>query len=150
MPRHHRRRNSFSVPRSWLACSQRSQTRIEVPRERIVDRLIRKTFDRVLEKSPDEKAFRLTLWNAARAQIEQRVLIERADRRAVPADHVVGEDYQLRLGISFGAGRKQQRLEELMRVRFDGAFAHQDPTLTDRAATPPNHAFEKLPAGRVG
>ena len=65
------------------------------------------------------------------------------------ADHVIGEDFELRLGIGLRAGRKQQRLEKLMRVRFDGPFAYEDSALIYRTPSPPNHALEKLPAGRM-
>ena len=46
---------------------------------------------------------------AARVQVEDRVLVELADRRAVRALHVVGEDLELRLGVDLRVVGQQQR-----------------------------------------
>ena len=54
--------------------------------------------------------------NAARHQIEQQVLVERARGRAVAALHVVGEDLQLRLVVGLGLLGQQQRLRHHLGV----------------------------------
>ena len=54
--------------------------------------------------------------NAAAFEIEQRLLVEIADGRAVAAFDVVGQDFELGLGVDGGARAQQQVLVELMRV----------------------------------
>ena len=54
--------------------------------------------------------------NAAGAQIEQRIRIQVAHRRAMGAFDVVGEDFQFRLEIGLGAVAQQQRLGGLDRL----------------------------------
>ena len=46
--------------------------------------------------------------DAACAQIEQRVLVELAETRAMRALHIVGVDHQIGLGVDLGAVRQQQ------------------------------------------
>ena len=50
------------------------------------------------------------------SQIEQQVLVDLAAGRAVAADHVVGEDLELGLGIELGRLRQHQRLRHLLAV----------------------------------
>ena len=53
---------------------------------------------------PGEGTARLGLGEPARAEVEQRRLIELPRRGAVAALHVVGVDLELRLGVDLGAG----------------------------------------------
>ena len=76
---------------------------------------------------------RLALVNAARAQIEQRVRVEVADRRAVGAFHVVGEDDEFRLEVGFRPPAHQKRFGGLAAVGAVGALAHRDLALVDGA-----------------
>src|SRR4051794_14653995 len=59
-----------------------------------LDRLDDLSGERVCEQLPGER-----VRDAAALEIEQRGLIDLADRRAVRALHVVGEDLQLRLAV---------------------------------------------------
>ena len=59
----------------------------------------------VFEESVHQKRARLAFGNAAGAQIEQRIRIQIADRRAMGAFDVVGQDFQFRLEIGLGARR---------------------------------------------
>ena len=88
---------SFHRERSALATlSRRSRTTASVysraaPGFHAVDALARKRLQ--------QQAARLRLVNAAGAEIEQRVLLDLADGGAVGALHVVGVDFELRLGV---------------------------------------------------
>jgi hypothetical protein len=64
----------------------------------------------------DQHVARLGRRQAARPQVEQRVLVELPDRRPVRALHVVGEDLELRLGVDRRVVGEQQRLVRLLRV----------------------------------
>ena len=54
--------------------------------------------------------------DAARAQVEHRVLVELTDRRPVRALHVVGEDLELRLGVDLRLVAQEQRPVGLLGV----------------------------------
>src|SRR6185437_12293934 len=78
----------------------------------------------------DEHAARFWLADAARAQIEQRVLVEVADSGAVAALDVVGENLELGLGVDRGARAQQQIAVEqlgigLLCLRPDGDAAEE-------------------------
>ena len=75
--------------------------------------------------------------DAARAQVEHRVLVELADRRAVRALHVVGEDLELRLRVDLRVVGQQQRLVRLLRVGLLRVLADDDLAVEDRARTCP-------------
>ena len=60
--------------------------------------------ERVGGEGLDQHAPRLGLGDAAGAEIEERVLVEIADRGAVAAFHVVGEDLELGLGVDMRRG----------------------------------------------
>src|SRR5450432_1151618 len=64
----------------------------------------------------DQHAARLVLGDAAGAQIEQRLLVEVADGGAMAAFDIIGENFQLRLGIDAGAPAQEQVAIELLRV----------------------------------
>ena len=67
---------------------------------------------RLRQEGADQNQFCFLFRNAARAQIKQRIVIQRADRRTVTAQHVVGEDFEFGFRIGFGVRRKQQRPEQ--------------------------------------
>ena len=77
-------------------------------------------------------------------------MIEIARRGAMAADHVVGEDFKLGLGIEFGGLRQQQRMARLLAVGLLGIALHDDLALEDTAGIVVHHAFEKFAAGAVG
>ena len=84
--------------------------------------------------------------DAARAQIEQRVVVQVAGGRAVAAFHVVGIDLQLRLGVDLRLVGQQQCLAELMAVRLLRVLVDHDPPLEDGARGIIDHALEDLAA----
>ena len=61
-------------------------------------------------RTPPAASLRLRSRHAARLQIEQLLGIERADRRAVAADDVVGENLELGLVVHRRVRRQQDRL----------------------------------------
>ena len=86
---------------SWVWASQRA-TLLEQGRQRpsAVDPL-----DGLAQEGLDQDVPRPGLRDAARAQIEERRVVELAGGRAVAALDVVGVDLKLRLGVDLGAGR---------------------------------------------
>ena len=58
-------------------------------------------------------------------------VVELADGRAVRAFHVVGEDFQLRLGVDGGVGREQQSLVGLLGVGLLGVGMNEDFAVED-------------------
>ena len=70
---------------------------------------------------------------AARAQVEDRVLVELADRRAVRALHVVGEDLELRLGVDRRVVGQQQRPVGLLGVGLLRVVPDDDLAVEDGA-----------------
>ena len=67
------------------------------------------------------------------AQVEQRLRIEIADRRAMGALHIVGEDLEFGLQVDLGALAEQQALGGLAAVGAVCAFRHADLALIDAA-----------------
>ena len=59
-------------------------------------------------KACNQQMPRVLFRNAARAQIEQRIRIQIAHRRAMGAFDIIGEDFQFGLEIGFGAPAQQQ------------------------------------------
>ena len=84
--------------------------------------------------------------NAARPQIEQQVLVERARGRAVAALHVVGEDLQFRLVVGLGLLRQQQRMRRHLGVGLLRVRPHDDLALEHAAALAVEHRLEHLAA----
>ena len=60
-------------------------------------------------------------------QVEERISIELADGRAMGAFDIVGEDFELRLGVDRGAARKQDSLQRLLAVGLLGVARDLDP-----------------------
>src|SRR5947209_20456522 len=83
-----------------------SRSRLEPGLNRFDQRLaqagVLDALDGFADKRLDEQRFGLWRRNAARAQIEQQVLIEVARRGTVTALHIVGEDFQFRLVVGLG------------------------------------------------
>ena len=64
--------------------------------------------------------------DSARAQIEQRIFFHLADGRAVRALHVVGVNFELRLGVDLRVIGKQQVAVGLLGVGFLRVLVHDD------------------------
>ena len=73
-------------------------------------------FDRLADEGLDHQRLGLLGRDAARPQIEQQILVERAGGRAVAALHVVGKDLELGLVVGLGLLRQQQRVRRHLGV----------------------------------
>ena len=96
----------------------------------------------------DQHVARLGVGQAARAQVEDRVVVELADRRAVRALHVVGEDLELRLGVDRRVVGEQQRPVRLLGVGLLRVLADDDLAVEDRARRAAEDALVDLVAAR--
>ena len=103
-------------------------------------------FDRLADKGLDHQRLGLLGGNAARLEVEQQVLVERAGGRAVAALHVVGEDFELGLVVGLGLVREQQRVRRHLGVGLLGVRPHDDLALEDAAALVVEHRLEHLAA----
>ena len=86
---------------------------------------------------------------AARLQIEQRLFVELADRRAVGALHVVGEDLELRVRVDLRVVGQQQRAVGLLRVGLLRVVPDDDPAVEHRLRLAGEDALVELVAGAV-
>ena len=84
--------------------------------------------------------------DAARAQIEHRVLVELPDRRAMRALHVVGEDLELRLRVDLRLVGQEQRLVGLLRVGLLRVLPDDDLAVEDGARAAGQDALVELVA----
>ena len=87
---------------------------------------------------------RLGFGNAARAQIEQQLGIQIADRRAMGAFHIVGEDDEFGFQIGLGLPVQQQGLGGLAAIGAVRALLHCDAALINRPRFAGHDKFEKL------
>src|SRR5665213_2294612 len=106
--------------------------------------------ERLRRECRDQHAARLVLGDAAGAQIEHRLLVEIADRGAVAAFDIVGEDFQLRLGIDAGAPAQKQVSVELLRVAALRVGAHRDAAEEDAMRAVVDDALVELARGAAG
>ena len=88
--------------------------------------------------------------DAARAQVEDRVLVELADGRAVRAAHVVGEDLELGIGVDQRLRGEQQVAAGLLGVGLLRLRVDVDAAVEDAARALVEHALEQLVARGVG
>ncbi len=93
--------------------------------------LVADQLDRVGEEGKHQDALRFRLLDAARAQEEEHLLVDLPAGRAVAADHVVGEDFELRLvGELRALGEKQRPAHHLgiglLRAGLDDDLALED------------------------
>ena len=105
--------------------------------------------DDVVGEGEGQQAAGLVQADAARAQVEDRFVVELADRGAVRAFHVVGEDLQLRLGVDGRVVGQQQRLVGLLGVGLLGVLADEDLAVEDAAGLAVEDALVQLVAGAV-
>jgi hypothetical protein len=89
-----------------------------------------------VQEGLDQHGLGLGFRNAAGAEVEQAVGIQRADRRAMAALHVVGVDLELRLAVDLGVLAQQQRLVHLVAVGLLRHLMHVDLALEHAARRP--------------
>src|SRR5262245_417136 len=87
---------------------QGSQSRQGDRQQRLAQSLVLDLVECLADEALDKKRAGLCEWNAARAQVEQQVVVELGGGGAVPTHHVVGEDLQLRLGVELCLLRQHQ------------------------------------------
>ena len=100
----------------------------ELTRASLGDRFVGDAGDRLGAEAFEQHRLGLRARQAARLEIEGLLGIERGDRRAVTAEHVVGEDLEFGLGVHLRLGREQDRLRlhravGLLRAALDDDLA---------------------------
>ncbi len=103
----------------------------------------------VARKRVDQHVSRLFRIKPARAQVEQRVGIELADRRAVGTLDIVSEDLELRFRVDLCVLREQQRFVRLLRVGLLRVNRHDDLAVEHRAGAVIEDALVQLVAVAV-
>ncbi len=107
-----------------LRASQRNSLQSPLGQQNLVklgaDGLHFDAADDVAGEGVGEQGAGVVFGDAARAQVEQGFVTELPDGRAVRAFHVIGEDFQLRLGVNLRGRRKQEGLIGLLGVGLLG------------------------------
>ena len=115
--------------------------------ERVTHALMADRLEGLGDEGGDQHGLGLGLGNAARAQIEEMVVIDIARGRAMAADDIIGIDLELGLGVELGRLREKQRVTRLLAVGLLGVARDDDLALEDAARTIVHHAFEEFAAG---
>ena len=100
-------------------------------------------------KSISQQIARSGIRQAAALEVEHFICFQLADRGAVRAFDVVGEDLQLRLGIDMGLVGNQQIARLLSGVGLLRAFAHQDLAVEHGVRCAADHGLVQLPAAAM-
>ncbi len=100
-------------------------------------------------ESKEQEFARRRFIDTASAQIEQSILRHLADGGAVSAFHVVGVDFQLRLGIKLRVVRQQQIAIGLLGVGFLSVFVDDDAAVKYAVRVPIENAVIKLAASAM-
>ena len=108
--------------------------------------LILDFFQRIGEEGQHHQHDRAILRHAARAQIEQRGLVDGAGGRAVAALHVIGVDLKLRLAEELAVLVQKQRLADLVAIGFLRPWLDKDLALKNALGTVLEHFLEHLTA----
>ena len=103
----------------------------------------------VAREGVDQEVPGLRLADPARAQVEQRGVVELPDRRAVPALDVVGEDLERRRRVDERLLREEQVLVRLHRVGLLRVRPHDDLAVEDAARRAVHDALVELAARAV-
>ncbi len=86
--------------------------------QRFLDALMGDQVEGFADEGGDEQRLGFGGRDAARHQIEEMVMVQVARGGAMAADHVIGEDFKLGLGIEFGGFRQQERVAGLLAIGF--------------------------------
>src|SRR5687768_15370528 len=93
----------------------------------------RQSAEHLTEEAEHDEALRLLARNAARHQVEELLLVDLTDRRAVRALHVVRFDLEVRQRVGARIARQEQVPVGLVRVGVLRARMHADDAAEDRA-----------------
>src|SRR6185295_2408994 len=133
-----------------MACSDRCSSRATLISDRLTDdlaagqageeefleiaadRLDADPLDELAREGVGQEALRRLFPNTAGTEVEDRVLVELADGRAVGAPDVVGVDLELWIGIRDRFGREQQVAVRLLGVRLLRALVNVDQSVEHR------------------
>ena len=102
-----------------------------------------------LGKSHEQQAARRFFVDAAGAQVEERVFLDLADGGAVRAFHVVGVNFELRLGVDLRAVGKQQVAIGLLGVGLLRVLVHDDAAMENAVRAAVQNAVVELAAAAV-
>ena len=97
-------------------------------------------------ESQGQKLHRVFTADAARAQVEDRLVIELADGRTVGTADVVGEDLELRIGVDNRVVGQQQIAVGLVGVGFLCVLIDNDPAVEDSFRSAAEDALVELVA----
>ncbi len=97
----------------------------------------------------EQHVARLGARQAPGPQVEHRLVVELADRRAVRALHIVRENLELRIRVDGGVVRQQQRAIGLLRVRFLRVDPDDDAAVEDAATLAGQDALVEFVARAV-
>jgi hypothetical protein len=112
--------------------------------------LVLDLLDRLVDEGEHEQALGLVPGDAARGEVEERVIVGSTAGRAVRAFDVVGVDLELGLGEELRGLVEQEALADLVAVGALGAGLDQDLALEDADRAAVEHLLEDLPALAVG
>ena len=108
-----------------------------------------RSLDHLAGERVEQHVARLDLGQAARTQVEHRLVVQLPDRRAVRALHVVGEDLELRVRVDGRVVRQQQRAVGLLGVGLLRVLADDDAAVEDALALAVEDALVELVARAV-
>ena len=117
------------------------QARCADRQQRVAQSLVGDRLDRLRAECFHQKALRLMTRNAARHEIEQLVLVELADSRAMSADDIVRENLELRLVVHRRAFGQHERVALHAAVGLLRMGTHDDLALIDAGRI----VFENVP-----
>ena len=113
-------------------------------------RLVLRSVERIGDEGAQSAALGLGSADAAAVEVEERLRVELADRRAMRAFHVVGEDLELGLGIDRRRALEQQPLQRLLAIGLLRVARDLDLAERDRRRLRPPSRAPDLAAGAVG
>ena len=96
-----------------------------------------------------EHILSLSMRNPPGGEIKQGRFIDRTDRRAVRARHIVSIDFQFRFGLEGAVFIQQKPLANLIAVGFLGIGLHKDLALKHACGAVAKNLFEDLAAFAV-
>ena len=121
----------------WTSSPSTQQRRGNERLRRRAHRLERDAADQVLAEGKGEHGACRGRIEAARYEVEELRVVERADRRAVAALHVVHVDLELRARVDLRQRREQQVAHRLARIGAARGGVHDDSPVAARRARDP-------------